>query len=142
MRIRVLARHSSTGADAVRRTGEPLTFGVPMPAGLTKNADGWAMIDGGGVAHPAQARVLERWGDGSLRWALVGLPAFGPAFGSARKRRTRMDTVTLEKRLLDAMERLDGAPPINKTPVALTEGEMRVILQSLTLRTAVRKCTQ
>ena len=71
MRIRVLARHTSPGADAVRRQGEPVTFGVPLPVDETHSTDGWSLIDLAGVRHPVQTRVLERWPGGSIRWALV-----------------------------------------------------------------------
>lgn len=48
----------------------------------------------------------------------------------------------LEKRLLDAMDLLDGKMPTERVSVDLTEGEMRLLLHALTLRTAVRNCSK
>ncbi len=66
MLIRVLTApvpgHRRDGA----RTAEPVTFGVPLPKGLVKDPANWT-LDG----RTVQARVLDRWADGSARWVLV-----------------------------------------------------------------------
>ena len=52
------------------RAAEPLTFGVPFPAGRVHEAGPWLVV-GGASPAPACARVLDRWPDGSIRWASV-----------------------------------------------------------------------
>jgi YetA-like protein len=45
--------------------------GVPFPKGLVTDASNWAIEDAQGTPSPVQVRVLERWSDRSIRWALV-----------------------------------------------------------------------
>ena len=55
----------------IPRIAEPVTTGVPLPAGrVPGNAALW-IADSQGRAVPSQSRVLERWPDGSARWVLV-----------------------------------------------------------------------
>jgi hypothetical protein len=42
-----------------------------MPRGLAADADGWRLISADGDELPIQVRILDRWNDGSIRWALV-----------------------------------------------------------------------
>ena len=90
-----------TGLDLGRRARrhpahrEPVTTGVPLPAGRVPG-DGRSGSDGAGRAVPSQSRVLERWPDGSARW-VRRLP---------RDRGPR-DTVTYSAR--------DGRPPTRRT---------------------------
>ncbi|MCE9590106.1 MAG: hypothetical protein K8S99_06245 [Planctomycetes bacterium] len=58
------------GGDAPRR-GEPVTVGVPWPRGVLRDSAALNLIIGGARAVPVQSRVLDRWSDGSVRWALV-----------------------------------------------------------------------
>src|SRR3954451_2615260 len=51
------------GAD--RRVAEPVTLGLPMPAGFCANAAELRLFDGDGSAVAFQSRVLERWSDGT-----------------------------------------------------------------------------
>lgn len=44
----------------------PVSFGVPFPRGSITGKERWA-LDG----HPVATTVLDRWSDGSVRWALV-----------------------------------------------------------------------
>jgi hypothetical protein len=53
-----------------RRTGEPVTCGVPFPRGLIRDAGALRLIDADGQEQTLQARILDRWGDGSARWVL------------------------------------------------------------------------
>ena len=72
MIIRVLtARSDHRARDA--RHGEPVTFGVPLPAGLTADPSNWnlASTTAGGTRLPLQTEVLDRWADGTARWVLV-----------------------------------------------------------------------
>ncbi len=63
---RVMVRAGSAGP---RRT-EPLTFGVPLPRGRVHDV-ATLTIDSGGAPLPTQARALDHWADGSVRWALI-----------------------------------------------------------------------
>ncbi len=47
------------------RTGEPATFGFPLPQGAASSI---AQLR---LSQPAQFRVLDAWPDGSIRWVLV-----------------------------------------------------------------------
>ena len=67
MLIRVLAR---TDSDEPIRRREPVTFGVPLPAGAVKDGATWT-CDG----QLAQARTLDRWADGTCRWVLIDVQA-------------------------------------------------------------------
>src|SRR5436309_1157319 len=74
MRIRILTKLHSVSTGEVRR-GEPLTFGVPLPRGFTTDVEGWTFSTAAGPPGPVQARVLDRWSDGSVRWALLDVRA-------------------------------------------------------------------
>jgi hypothetical protein len=69
MRIRVLAHAGGRGDERVRRS-EPLTFGVPLPRGSVNDQAKWT-IEAGLSRRVVQIRALDRWPDGSIRWALV-----------------------------------------------------------------------
>src|SRR5690606_19270857 len=56
----------SLGSTKGQRLREPVTFGLPLPKGSVRDAREWS-IDG----RPADLAVLDRWGDGSVRWMLV-----------------------------------------------------------------------
>ena len=58
-----------------RSRGEPVTFGLPLPRGLEADVARLSMCDGRGSIVPLQARVLNRWSDGSIRWVLVDFSA-------------------------------------------------------------------
>ncbi len=75
MHIPILATPGGAEPGQDARRGEPLTCGVPFPKGLTRTTDGWTLTDGAGVTQLVQARVLDRWADGSIRWALVDTQA-------------------------------------------------------------------
>jgi hypothetical protein len=69
--IRVEARcHNKNAPDSTRR-GEPVTFGVPLPQGVTSRTDGWTITAPDGSTAAVQVRALDRWADESIRWALV-----------------------------------------------------------------------
>ncbi len=66
-------------AWAPLRRGEPVTLGVPLPRGLATHPGDLGLV-AGAVAIPIQVRTLDRWSDGSIRWALVSFAAdAGPA---------------------------------------------------------------
>ncbi|UCH35220.1 MAG: glycoside hydrolase family 127 protein [Armatimonadota bacterium] len=58
-------------ADAIPPTGFPVTCGVPLPAGRVTELDHIALRDPAGRLVPLQAARLNRWADGSVRWALL-----------------------------------------------------------------------
>lgn len=58
-------------AFPITRTNEPVTVGIPLPKGLSSSAAGWTVLSVDGRPSPLQTRVLDRWSDGSIRWALL-----------------------------------------------------------------------
>jgi hypothetical protein len=58
------------GAQAGRGR-EPLTCGVPWPRGALPQEASLRLQDDQGQPLPLQARVLDRWPDGSARWVLL-----------------------------------------------------------------------
>src|SRR5688572_11360651 len=71
MRIPVWAKRLNVGAAGERRHGEPVTFGVPLPAGAVHDESDWSITDASNITTPVQVRPLDRWPDGSVRWALI-----------------------------------------------------------------------
>jgi len=70
------------GAKDLRneRGAEPLTFGVPLPPGQVRPGETWQFRFTAGSQAPVQARALNCWHDGSVRWLLVDgqvVPAAG-----------------------------------------------------------------
>jgi hypothetical protein len=55
----------------VARDAEPVTTGVPLPAGRVRDPNTLWIADPAGRHVPTQTRVLESWPDGSVRWVLV-----------------------------------------------------------------------
>src|SRR5207245_2685714 len=85
-----LALEESAG---VARHAWPASASVPLPRGRVQSPDKLWLAAPGGRAAPLQARALERWPDGSVRWLLLDFLADVPAGQAA--------TFTLR----------DGAPP-------------------------------
>jgi len=69
MQIRVITRALGRRSEDQRRRAEPLTFGIPLPRGAVRHDASW-ICDRSEIV---QARVLDRWPDGSVRWALIDL---------------------------------------------------------------------
>jgi hypothetical protein len=61
------------GGPLVRR-GEPVRLGVPFPRGACRSASELTLENAAGPV-PLQARALDRWADGSVRWALLDYSA-------------------------------------------------------------------
>lgn len=59
------------GHDNLDRRGEPVTLGVPFPRGLVQDVSRLQLQTATGQPVPVQARTLDRWSDGSIRWALI-----------------------------------------------------------------------
>ncbi|QDU23918.1 RIFT barrel domain-containing protein [Urbifossiella limnaea] len=49
----------------------PVTAGVPWPRGVVTDAARLALTDAAGRPVPLQAKVTDRWADGSARWVLL-----------------------------------------------------------------------
>ncbi|MGH7893532.1 MAG: hypothetical protein ACREQL_02635 [Candidatus Binatia bacterium] len=60
-----------TEPSGTARAAEPVTVGVPLPAGRVRTVDGLWVGDAHDRVVQSQMRVLERWHDGSARWVLV-----------------------------------------------------------------------
>ena len=56
---------------AVLRHGEPLTFGMPLPRGRIRSTSQLSIRNGAGAPLPIQVSAIDRWSDGSIRWALL-----------------------------------------------------------------------
>lgn len=59
-----------TAAGPERRR-EPVTCGVPWPRGALNDLTDLRLHDEQGRPRPLQARALNRWPDGSVRWSLL-----------------------------------------------------------------------
>ena len=62
--LRVVSRAVGSG---------PLTCGIPWPRGALQGPSRLALHDTRGRRIPLQARVLDRWPDGSVRWVSYGV---------------------------------------------------------------------
>jgi hypothetical protein len=74
-----------TERAGVARTAEPVSGGVPLPAGTIKDVAELAVLDAAGKPVPAQFAVLNKHWDtgGSPKWVLVIFQADVPASGKA-----------------------------------------------------------
>jgi hypothetical protein len=68
------------------RQGEPVTCGVPWPRGAVHDISRLGMTDATGGPVALQARPLDLWPDGSVRWALLTWLASTDAAGAAAYR--------------------------------------------------------
>lgn len=67
-------------ATSDERRAEPLTAGVPLPAGAITDPAELALFDANGHAVPTQFDVIDRWpADGTARWILVDAQLDVPA---------------------------------------------------------------
>ena len=58
---------------------EPVSVGMPLPAGLVTSEHDITLQDDRGQLTPLQSKVLERWPDGSIRWVLLDFQVTGDA---------------------------------------------------------------
>lgn len=73
-RLELRLGHPLSGAS--RWTGSyPVTSGVPFPKGAVGSDLNLRLLDGAGEEVPLQALTLARWGDGSVKWALLDFQA-------------------------------------------------------------------
>lgn len=67
----------------IARTAEPVSGGIPMPAGLVRDLKALRLLDAEGAEVPAQFSAINRWGqDQSVAWLLVQSVATLPANGN------------------------------------------------------------
>lgn len=69
----VLATISLRPGSPTPRRGEPISVGVGLPPGRVHDVTRLVVVGAGPL--PTAARALERWPDGSVRWALLDLRA-------------------------------------------------------------------
>lgn len=69
-----LATISLQPGSATARRGEPITVGIGLPPGRLHEVTRLVAVDAA-AALPTAAIVLERWPDGSVRWALLDIRA-------------------------------------------------------------------
>ena len=80
----VLTVSTDPALPPFERHGEPVAIGVSCPRGAAARSARWVLTDQRGRNAPVQTTVLDRWGDGSVRWLLAefqadvdaGLPSF------------------------------------------------------------------
>jgi hypothetical protein len=68
----------STGAD-IPYPHAPVARGVSLPQGAVTDVAAVSAADPSGKPHPVQATTLGVWPDGSVKWALIEMPADVPA---------------------------------------------------------------
>lgn len=71
----LVSAESRADRHTITRVNEPVRLGVPLPQGLCVTESVCGLRDPQGMPVPVQARSLERWRDGSIRWLLVDFQA-------------------------------------------------------------------
>src|ERR1044072_3431254 len=71
----VLTVTADPDQPSFERRGEPVSIGVTCPRGVVERSVRWALTDQRGRHVPVQTTVLDRWGDGSVRWTLAEFQA-------------------------------------------------------------------
>jgi hypothetical protein len=71
----VLTVSADPALPLCERHGEPVAIGVSCPRGAALRSARWALTDQRGRNVPVQTTVLDRWGDGSVRWLLAEFQA-------------------------------------------------------------------
>ena len=71
----VLTVSADPALPPFERHGEPVAIGVACPRGAVTRSTRWALTDQRGRSTPVQTTVLDRWGDGSVRWMLTEFQA-------------------------------------------------------------------
>ena len=83
-RIAITVAPKTAAGAALQRTGEPVTLGLPIPKGACADSRSLVLLDAAGVRCPLQARTLDRWSDGSVKWALLDFQADAGAAPATR----------------------------------------------------------
>lgn len=58
------------------RRGEPIVIGVPLPRGSMTDAQTIQLFDRNNIPVCCGVSIMDRWGDGSARWALLEFQAY------------------------------------------------------------------
>lgn len=74
-----VSAESYPGGYGLARVNEPVRLGLPLPQGLCVTESVCALRDALDRPMPVQARSLDRWQDGSIRWLLIDFQATAPA---------------------------------------------------------------
>jgi len=110
---------------ALARFAWPVTAGVPFPRGArTKVTDLRIDAEGpsGNISIPTQARILSRWPDGSVRWALIDWqvdPGIDPG-ATTHRYRIRKGEPKPPRQPLTLRENSDG--------ITIDSGKLRLII--------------
>ena len=67
----VITVSAQSDAPPFERRGEPVAVGISCPRGSVSRSERWGLTDQRGRQTPVQTTVLDRWGDGSVRWLLA-----------------------------------------------------------------------
>lgn len=82
---RIVTLPATTGPDVrasvlatenlgIARINEPVTMGIPIPRGTFTDVSQLSLRGPANEAVPLQSTVLNRWSDGSVKWALLDFP--------------------------------------------------------------------
>ena len=66
------------------RVREPVTVGLPLPQGLCPSPHHLRLVDDRQDSVPLQAKVMESWPDGSVRWVLLDFQMSSPRSAGVR----------------------------------------------------------
>ncbi|HMP17900.1 MAG TPA: hypothetical protein PKD72_12810, partial [Gemmatales bacterium] len=64
-----------TAPAPLHRQQEPVTLGIPFPAGALQHPEHLHLVHPSGKEIALQTAVLDRWKDGSIRWLLADFQA-------------------------------------------------------------------
>ncbi|MCY3772326.1 MAG: hypothetical protein OXG98_09955 [Gemmatimonadetes bacterium] len=118
--------------DASRRPMRwPVTRGVPIPEGLLLATDGLGIVRPDGARIPTQCRVLGRWPDGSVKWALVDFQADPVSSGRA--------VYTLTGKTTGEASNLPAPPPVRTVRIEETDQDLHVDTGALCFRISRRR---
>jgi hypothetical protein len=92
----VLDTHGGAGRH---RRAEPATVGVPFPRGFCLDVAGLGVLDHDGANVPHQVEVLDRWPDGSIRWAVFDLCVDGGSSYVVQRTAQQRDVATAGLRI-------------------------------------------
>jgi len=122
---------SATGVKAVEltvrnyldvpRIKEPVTVGLPFPAGWEKDPSHLRLLDQKSNPVPLQVRVDATWSDGSIMWALLDFPAHVDAASTRVYRLKRGKPDTFEDKNPLRVNRTEAG-------VAVITGPMKAVL--------------
>ena len=71
----VITVSSDSDLPPFERHGEPIAVGITCPRGSVLRSERWGLTDQRGRPTAVQTTVLDRWGDGSVRWLLAEFQA-------------------------------------------------------------------